>query len=313
MDILVQCPANVATGGTESIHNFVSTLAKLPDVNARVYYVGGNLAHPCPQPYEELKCDYVTELPQGYHGVVIFPEIYANKVCHMEYNDCVKSILWLGVGAFYWHNNGKYDFLNVKNVIQLTKSAYADDFLHKLGVMETIRVPGGLNEAFYAEYEEKPRTDVILYNPAKADKFTADIIKACPEYQFKPIQGYSREEVVALMRSSKLYIDFGNHPGRERIPREAVLCGCCILTSKSGAAFYDEDVSIPLKYKFEKCVHNIYGIKRAMRGIIDDYAAHAPDFDRYREILRKDREQFPQTCAAMVKRIHEIQHNNSRI
>lgn len=313
MDILLQCPAHVVTGGTESIHNFAAHLNMVRGVNARIMYTGDDLNDPCPDEFAVFGVPYVTELPDGYSGVVIFPEIYANHVTHAKYNKCVKSIMWLGVGAFYWHNHGRFDFLKVPNVLHLVKSAYAVDFLRKLGITETVNVSGGINDAFYDLYDEKPRSNTILYNPAKADAYTYDLIGACPEYEFKPITGYTRDEVIALMRSSKLYIDFGAHPGRERMPREAVMCGCCILTSKSGSAFYNEDVPIPTRYKFEKLPHSIFAIKRAMRDILNDYDAHVPDFNRIRAMIWDDRDGFDDRCEAVAKRFDEIFNNHTRV
>ena len=39
MEILYACPANVATGGTELIHDIVSTLDSLDGVNAKILYM----------------------------------------------------------------------------------------------------------------------------------------------------------------------------------------------------------------------------------------------------------------------------------
>lgn len=33
--------------------------------------------------------------------------------------------------------------------------------------------------------------------------------------------------MILTMRKAKVYIDFGFHPGKDRIPREAVMCGAC--------------------------------------------------------------------------------------
>ena len=48
------------------------------------------------------------------------------------------------------------------------------------------------------------------------------------------------EQVVDLMSESKVYIDFGNHPGKDRIPREAVINGCCVITGVRGSARFKE-------------------------------------------------------------------------
>lgn len=51
---------------------------------------------------------------------------------------------------------------------------------------------------------------------------------------------------------SKLFVDFGNHPGRDRIPREAVLLKSNILINKKGAAEKFSDVPLKNKFKFKE-------------------------------------------------------------
>lgn len=46
----------------------------------------------------------------------------------------------------------------------------------------------------------------------------------------------SAEEVQAMLKKSKVYIDFGGHPGMEHIPREAALAGRIIVTNRAGSA-----------------------------------------------------------------------------
>ena len=33
----------------------------------------------------------------------------------------------------------------------------------------------------------------------------------------------------------QVYIDFGHHPGQDRLPREAVQCGCVVITGTRGS------------------------------------------------------------------------------
>ena len=311
MDIIVFCPGRVVTGGTESLHLFASALDKLPDVNAKILYIGGG-TEPHPAQFDAYGCDYLTELPDGYAGVVVFPEIWANMVCDPKYRNCTRSVLWLGVDAFFGHNPGNMSVFNDPDVVHLYQSAYARDFLLQQGVTSAMWYGGNVNEEFYKPYEDKPRKNIVLYNPAKADKFTYDIIRACPDVAFMPLSGYTREQLAELMRSCKLYIDFGYFPGRERIPREAALCGCCLLTSKSGTAFYQDDFDFPTWYKFEKTPQNIHGIVKMIHRILNDYEMHRYSFTALRLQLNKDRDEFPQIVEAIAKR-YEFQHHNSRI
>lgn len=54
------------------------------------------------------------------------------------------------------------------------------------------------------------------------------------------------------MDESMIYIDFGEHPGKDRIPREAAMRDLIVITGRDGAAVNDVDVSIPKKYKIDR-------------------------------------------------------------
>jgi hypothetical protein len=48
-----------------------------------------------------------------------------------------------------------------------------------------------------------------------------------------------------------VYVDFGKHPGRDRLPREAALAGCLVMSTYIGSATYWEDMPLSNWYKFE--------------------------------------------------------------
>ena len=43
------------------------------------------------------------------------------------------------------------------------------------------------------------------------------------DLRWVPLIGMTTEEMRSCMSKSKVYIDFGNHPGKDRIPREAAI------------------------------------------------------------------------------------------
>ena len=163
-----------------------------------------------------------------------------------------------------------------------------------------------VNPAFYEEYEEEERNNVVVYNPAKATPFMHEIIAACPGIEWKPIQGMRRAEVINTMRHSKLYVDFGEFPGRERMPREAVLCGCCIITSKIGSAYYYKDFFHD--YKFDSKPGHMWAIIRKIQYVLDHYEECRKDFDLFRIMLRDDKEKVGAQCADVIMALEEIQH-----
>lgn len=287
MDILVTCPANCATGGPEAIHQLVSNLSKIDGVTARIWYWDAIATNPQPNEYASYGCEYVTEKPKGFNGVLIVPEIWANKV--MAYTECVRCIWWLGIDAYaaWTPENELGAFLSDPDIFHIAQSDYAMDFLRKLKVRHLYKITDTVNAEFYEPFEETDREDVVLYNPAKATQFMWNIMDACRGVKFKPIQDMTRAEVIDAMRHAKLFVDFGEFPGRERMPREAVLCGCCLVTSKLGAAdFYDDFAHT---YKYDSKPSHVWAIAHKIRYVLAHYDECHSSFSRFYQDLLADR------------------------
>ena len=267
MDVLIVCPANCATGGPECLHEFTSELNKIDGVYARLWYWDIKSYPPMPEEYKSYGCEYVTEMPEGFDGYVVLPEIWANKA--LDYPKA--AIYWLGLDAYAgWNLHDRGAFLANENIIHIAQSEYAYDFLRMLKVRHLFKCVDVLNADFYEDYAEEERSDAVLYNPAKSTPFMQRLMAECHGIEFKPIQGMTRAEVIDAMRHSKLYIDFGEFPGRERIPREAALCGCHF-------------------YKYDNKPSHVWAIIRKIRYVLDNYTECKRDFDRFREDLIEDR------------------------
>ncbi len=68
------------------------------------------------------------------------------------------------------------------------------------------------------------KEDIIIYNPTKNDEFLGEIMSQTPKLTWKPLEKMTPQQVAGWMNRAKLYIDFGYHPGKERMPREPVSC-----------------------------------------------------------------------------------------
>lgn len=306
-DILVVCPANCVTGGPECLHAFVHELNKIRRVRARIWYWDIKNYPPMPAQYESYGCEYVTDLPEGFDGTIIVPEIWANRV--MEFKQCQRVIYWLGLDAYagWTPQDERGAFLKDEEILHIVQSDYAHELLSQLGVKRMVRCTDYVNAEFYEDYQEEERSDVILFNPAKATPFMHRLMDECYGFQFKAIKNMTRQQVIDTMRHSKLYIDFGEFPGRERMPREAVLCGCCIITSNIGAAAHSWDFLH--SYKFESKDSHIWAIKYKMKYVLEHYEECRKDFNMFREYMKKEKE--TQIMTQVMEVAHEIQHYNS--
>jgi len=136
------------------------------------------------------------------------------------------------------------------------------------------------------------KKNIVVYNPKKGYLFTKKIIKFADDIVFVPIENMTREEVINLLKKSKVYIDFGHFPGPERIPKEAAILGCCVITGKRGSAGFYEDVSIPNEYKFEDREENTPKIIDKIKDCFENYEERYKDFEYYREVIKNGPQKF---------------------
>ena len=191
------------------------------------------------------------------------------------------------------------DVYNDTTLIHLVQSEYARIFLTEAGVPSE-RI---CNLTDYVEDEivqksklvkNNHRENIVLYNPKKGYRFTKKIIEASSgkDYAFLPLENMTKNEVINNLSKAKLYIDFGNHPGKDRFPREAALCGCCIITGRRGAANNDVDIPISSGYKIEDADKNIPLIVDTIDNVMRNYQTCYREFDTYRNKILQEKEIF---------------------
>ena len=56
------------------------------------------------------------------------------------------------------------------------------------------------------------------------------------DVDFVPIRDMNKAQVRDALFGARLYIDFGHHPGKDRVPREAAVAGAVVLLREAGAA-----------------------------------------------------------------------------
>lgn len=117
---------------------------------------------------------------------------------------------------------------------------------------------------------------------------------AAPDIKWIPIQKMQPKEIAALMSVSKVYIDFGNHSGKDRLPREAAVNGCCIITGKKGAAKNAVDIPILFHYKFADDKQNIPAILNKIRFCLEHNGVASQDFISYKNVILNEEKKFEQ-------------------
>jgi hypothetical protein len=116
---------------------------------------------------------------------------------------------------------------------------------------------------------------------------------AYPQWKFRPLRGLNREQLAQAFLDAKLYMDFGHHPGKDRLPREAALHGCCVITACHGSAANPVDVPIAQRYKLD-VTHPAF-VQRfgeVAGAVLASFESCSREFDAYREVIRREQQEF---------------------
>lgn len=179
----------------------------------------------------------------------------------------------------------------------LSQSVYAASVVHdRLGL--TCSLLSDYTPLSEFEHRAFPppadRDPVIAYNPVKSGRLVDELRPLVPEVRFVPLQGMRRAEVVDTLGGSMVYLDLGNHPGKDRLPREAALADSVVLVGRRGAAALREDVPLDDDFKIGAGPHLLRHARAAVLAVLQDPDAAWRRQDGYRAAILGERARFQQ-------------------
>jgi len=322
----IYCPANSATGGPEALHQLGYHL-NLLGFKAVMFYYGPQTGNSPVNPvYQKYAVPYVSSVEDKATNILLMPESYLFPLFDKKTKSIRKVIWWLSVTNYetvlqnHIRDKQHKKFFNLrlnfgmfkiptiktlrqKKVLNIRHSYYSQHFLEQNGLEVAGKISDYMNAAFFDLVDEQAKKeDVIIYNPVKNGDFLNQIIAQTPELNWKPLIGMPPPEVAHWMNKSKLYVDFGYHPGKERMPREACIMRCCLIIGRDGSARFDEDMPIADKYRFEKDMAQIPAIIGTVKDCLNNYEANVSDFAAYRKVLYLEQETFVADIKSVFKR-----------
>ena len=309
--IFVVCPGGICTGGPEVLHQLVHELRGF-GADAHISYF------PFDRHFETLAAysdyDVSPAIPHDEcENLVVVPEVLATLSGH--YTRAATAIWWLSVDNFFstagrrptlgahvralMYRIGLRDtpahqprLARIRNKIHFAQSAYAMSFL-QMQRMSGRRLGDYLHPVFSNQTGNDARGKTILYNKAKPSKALDGLLRDFPDLDWLPIAGMGRDDVRAACRRAMLYVDFGAHPGRDRLPREAAISGACVITGRRGAAANDEDVAIPDAFKLDEGGTKFAAaFRERVAFMMSDFASAQDQFKTYRATIADDRRRF---------------------
>ena len=184
--------------------------------------------------------------------------------------------------------------------LHLHQSEFARQYLVAEGLGPTAPLGDYINDDYLELIANPPtivRENLMTFNPLKGAERTAAIVaelqKRGIDFTPVPISGYTRQGVRDLLSRAKLYVDFGNHPGKDRIPREAAAMGACVVVNRRGSAGNDIDVPLPDAYKVADEVEGFAGeAADKIAAVFADFDYHTRHFDSYRAGIAREHDEF---------------------
>lgn len=334
-EVFIHAPAGIVTGGVELLHQLGHCLNE-NNIKAYICYYGDS-PHIIPNEYSEYNVSMSSYVKESPHHIEVYTEVMTSLLWDNSRNT-QKLFWWLSVDNYYHFNNLnitlfdeiikrfcfykrpiytllRYFFthnylqksfslrrLKKKNVTFAYQSEYIRSHLKKYGIRELVSLSDYINPNLQCNASECPKSDIVLFNPAKGFEFTSKLIDYNPDINWVPLKGYTRTELLSILKKAKLYIDFGNHPGKDRLPRECAISGCCVITGKRGSAAFKEDVYIPDKYKFNEKTDSIEKISNAIRNVLSNYEVLSLDFNEYREKISHEKDVFEKEVKSLFER-----------
>ena len=323
--IYIAAPAGAVSGGPELLHQLCHALCALGRDAWMIYPDATPGKQPCPERYRRYATHTAAKIEDAPQNLLIAPE--ANLTyCLQAPQRIQKCVWWLAANNFYWCRPilraraieiprnaamlvkhalerkplpltmGQIKRLNATHLAQCW---YTVAVLQQQGVHNVAYLSDYIGDEFLAfsagVLAKNPvRENLLIYNGSRYQPVLQHLMQKMPDTRFVAIKGMGQDEIRALMSRAKIYIDFGVHPGKDRLPREAALCGCCVLVGSYGGADLYNDMPIPSAYKFPRNDRSIPAAAARIREILADYPTHAADFAEYRAFIQGEKGQFEQ-------------------
>jgi len=292
----VLCPWG-ATGGPEALHQLVHVARGL-GVDARIVYVPSNDV--VPEPYRIYDVEPVPSFEDRDDVVLVVPEMFAQDL--LGFRQVVPVLWWLS-----WdYGLTNLDALNQRDIVHASQSHYAFDMLRR-----RLRRPRQLTmlsdftrEEFLTADRPLRRQDAAAFFPRKSGELGEQLVAANPDIDFVRIESMTPQQVKETLRRVKVYVDLGQHPGKDRVPREAAVSGCCVITSSDrGASQYFEDIPIPRQYKFSTSDFSARHVGDAIRDCMLEYDRRSHDFALYRAVICGERLTFEEEVYRLMREL----------
>lgn len=250
--VVIICPA-VVTGGPEAMHQLCDAITNSGGCAVMAYYDGSSaielsetmiasrpvLPEAFVERYDHYNAPNAQLIELSPDTLVIFPETLA--LLAFRLHGPQRAIWWLSVDnginhePLFSYKQFCDGYFNDETLIHFYQSDYARSFLMEKGAKRIYPLFDYISRSFLQTAPLPLRHPRVSYFPAKGLDLARSFFTSELELPSIPIENMALQEVAAALRQTAVYIDFGHHPGKDRVPREAAVSGNVIFIHSKGA------------------------------------------------------------------------------
>ena len=320
--VYVFYPRGLRTGGPEALHQLVDALRKSGQQAFLVPFLGTEKA-PRVRDYEVYDAPEAPRAVDVAGNAVIVPEVWIDLL--REFTQAQRMCWWLSIdyspvfriirsrsddkaGLGNEHNVSPRQRLKdiaislrprrelVNTTLHLVQSHYAWAYLYsRLNVVPTLisdytqlfRIEGFRSE----DATDRGRT--VAYNPKKGSQLTERVIARTSDIEWRPLINMTADDVYTSLASTAIYLDLGQHPGKDRMPREAAYLGAVTVVARRGAGAFTQDVPLPWQHKVQPTDPDFLDKTVALLDrVLTEPQSHHESQATYRSSLLSEKEVF---------------------
>jgi hypothetical protein len=201
--------------------------------------------------------------------------------------------------------------------LHIAQSNYAKNFLENNNVDKSdivlIREP--IEEEFLnmaKKVNPEKKRNIITWNSRKSYPIAFKLVNLLRR-KFKIIELYDigKENMIRALSISKIFIDIGFNPGRDRPVREAIALGNLALINDHGGYYFEEDLPIPTEFKIECYLDYLFkgnyeSICKNIIFWINNYEEYLKKFDKVRKYILSEPQLFIEDVKKLVLKLDQM-------
>jgi len=198
--------------------------------------------------------------------------------------------------------------------LHLAQSKYAKEFLldHNIEHDKIIMIREPLEEEFInnagAGYDMKD--DLIAWNARKAYPVSFKLINLLKRRGFTvfELKNVGKKLMLKILSKTKLFVDIGIHPGRDRPLREAIVMNNMAIVNNHGGYYYQDDCMIPEEFKLNcylDCMFNYNQYLRNIEYYIENYKYYIKKFYSFKNHILHEPYIFQNDVKELAKILNE--------